>query len=51
MKQKYHPEMAVLALSGNHCTDKRLAVINWIRGRWKSVVAEALILGKVVETL
>lgn len=49
--QKHFPEMVVLALSGNYCTDKKPAAINWIEGRGKSVVAEAVIPGKVVKTV
>ncbi|KAL0069673.1 3-hydroxy-3-methylglutaryl-coenzyme A (HMG-CoA) reductase isozyme [Marasmius tenuissimus] len=49
--QKEFPEMIVLALSGNYCTDKKPAAINWIEGRGKSIVAEAVIPGKVVETV
>ncbi|KAF7321950.1 3-hydroxy-3-methylglutaryl coenzyme A reductase [Mycena kentingensis (nom. inval.)] len=45
------PEMIVLALSGNYCTDKKPAAINWIEGRGKSVVAEAVIPGKVVKSV
>ncbi|KAG8746285.1 3-hydroxy-3-methylglutaryl-coenzyme A (HMG-CoA) reductase isozyme [Ceratobasidium sp. 414] len=48
---EYFPEMSVLALSGNFCTDKKPAAINWIEGRGKSVVAEAVIPGKVVKTV
>ncbi|KAG8933219.1 3-hydroxy-3-methylglutaryl-coenzyme A (HMG-CoA) reductase isozyme [Tulasnella sp. 418] len=47
----YFPEMSVLALSGNYCTDKKPAAINWIEGRGKSVVAEAVIPGSVVKTV
>ena len=43
------PRMSILALSGNYCTDKKPAAINWIEGRGKSVVAEAVIPGKVVK--
>ncbi|KAL0564502.1 3-hydroxy-3-methylglutaryl-coenzyme A (HMG-CoA) reductase isozyme [Marasmius crinis-equi] len=43
--------MIVLALSGNYCTDKKPAAINWIEGRGKSIVAEAVVPGKVVETV
>ena len=43
------PRMSVLALSGNYCTDKKPAAINWIEGRGKSVVAEAVIPGKIVK--
>lgn len=48
---EYFPEMNVLALSGNYCTDKKPAAINWIEGRGKSVVAEAVIPGKVVKSV
>ncbi|KAI0089002.1 hydroxymethylglutaryl-coenzyme A reductase-domain-containing protein [Irpex rosettiformis] len=49
--QKEFPEMITLALSGNYCTDKKPAAINWIEGRGKGVVAEAVIPGKVVKTV
>ncbi|CAG7847758.1 3-hydroxy-3-methylglutaryl-coenzyme A reductase 2 Short=HMG-CoA reductase 2 [Serendipita indica DSM 11827] len=45
------PQMSILALSGNYCTDKKPAAINWIEGRGKSVVAEAVIPGKIVKTV
>ncbi|KIY45066.1 hypothetical protein FISHEDRAFT_50051 [Fistulina hepatica ATCC 64428] len=45
------PDMITLALSGNYCTDKKPAAINWIEGRGKSVVAEAVIPGKVVKSV
>lgn len=45
------PHMNILALSGNYCTDKKPAAINWIEGRGKSVVAEAVIPGKVVSSV
>lgn len=43
------PEMQIISLSGNFCTDKKPAAINWIDGRGKSVVSEAIIPGEVVE--
>lgn len=46
-----YPEMNVLALSGNYCTDKKPAAINWIEGRGKSVVAEAVVPGSVVKSV
>ncbi|PPQ94068.1 hypothetical protein CVT25_009737 [Psilocybe cyanescens] len=49
--QQHYPEMVVLALSGNYCTDKKPAAINWIEGRGKSVVAEAVIPGRIVTTV
>ncbi|KAG8800213.1 3-hydroxy-3-methylglutaryl-coenzyme A (HMG-CoA) reductase isozyme [Serendipita sp. 398] len=45
------PQMNILALSGNYCTDKKPAAINWIEGRGKSVVAEAVIPGKIVKSV
>lgn len=41
-------DMQTITLSGNYCTDKKAAAINWIDGRGKSVVAEAIIPGDVV---
>ncbi|KAJ8515331.1 hypothetical protein ONZ45_g7224 [Pleurotus djamor] len=49
--QAEFPDMVVLALSGNYCTDKKPAAINWIEGRGKSVIAEAVIPGKVVKSV
>ncbi|XP_007941541.1 3-hydroxy-3-methylglutaryl-Coenzyme A reductase [Orycteropus afer afer] len=45
---EFFPEMQILAVSGNYCTDKKPAAINWIEGRGKSVVCEAVIPAKVV---
>ncbi len=42
------PEAQVLGLSGNVCTDKKPSAINWIEGRGKSVIAEAVIKADVV---
>ena len=42
-------DMSILTVSGNYCTDKKPAAINWIDGRGKSVVAEAIIPAKVVK--
>jgi hydroxymethylglutaryl-CoA reductase (NADPH) len=44
------PSLNLLALSGNLCTDKKPAAINWIEGRGKSVVVEAVIPKNVVKT-
>ena len=46
--QERFPAMQIIALSGNYCTDKKPAAINWIEGRGKSVVAEAVIPGSIV---
>ncbi|PYH92464.1 3-hydroxy-3-methylglutaryl-coenzyme A reductase [Aspergillus ellipticus CBS 707.79] len=44
-------DMATISVSGNFCTDKKAAAINWIDGRGKSVVAEAIISGDVVRSV
>ncbi|KAK3330005.1 hydroxymethylglutaryl-coenzyme A reductase-domain-containing protein [Apodospora peruviana] len=44
-------DMNIVSVSGNYCTDKKAAAINWIDGRGKSVVAEAIIPGDVVRSV
>jgi len=44
------PELQLVALSGNMCTDKKAAAVNWIEGRGKSVVVEAIIPKDVVRS-
>ncbi|KAJ5805548.1 uncharacterized protein N7503_003150 [Penicillium pulvis] len=44
-------DMSIISLSGNFCTDKKAAAINWTDGRGKSVVAEAIIPGDVVKSV
>ena len=34
------PDLELLSLSGNYCTDKKPSAVNWIEGRGKSVVCE-----------
>ncbi|XP_010025657.2 3-hydroxy-3-methylglutaryl-coenzyme A reductase 1 [Eucalyptus grandis] len=46
--QKDFPDMDVMGISGNFCSDKKPAAVNWIEGRGKSVVCEAVIKGDVV---
>ncbi|KAM3938783.1 3-hydroxy-3-methylglutaryl-Coenzyme A reductase isoform 1-T2 [Leptodactylus fuscus] len=46
--QEEFPELQVLAVSGNFCTDKKPAAINWVEGRGKSVVCESTIPASVV---
>ncbi|XP_032425212.1 3-hydroxy-3-methylglutaryl-coenzyme A reductase-like [Xiphophorus hellerii] len=46
--KQHFPDVEVLSLSGNYCTDKKSAAINWILGRGKSAVCEATIPAKVV---
>ncbi|KAL6209092.1 hypothetical protein ACLB2K_020035 [Fragaria x ananassa] len=42
------PDMDVIGISGNYCSDKKPAAVNWIEGRGKSVVCEAVIKGDIV---
>ncbi|KAJ3634396.1 hypothetical protein Zmor_019115, partial [Zophobas morio] len=49
--QNLFPDMRIISLSGNFCTDKKPAAVNWIQGRGKSVVSEAIIKKDVVENL
>lgn len=48
MNESGFEDMSIISVSGNFCTDKKPAAINWIDGRGKSVVAEAIIPGDVV---
>lgn len=46
--QTRHPQMEILSLSGNFCSDKKPAAVNWIEGRGKGVVCEAIVPAGVV---
>ncbi|KAJ6921113.1 3-hydroxy-3-methylglutaryl-coenzyme A reductase 1-like [Populus alba x Populus x berolinensis] len=43
------PDMEVIGISGNYCSDKKPAAVNWIGGRGKSVVCEAIIKEEIVK--
>uniref|UniRef100_A0A0V0IP90 3-hydroxy-3-methylglutaryl coenzyme A reductase n=2 Tax=Solanum chacoense TaxID=4108 RepID=A0A0V0IP90_SOLCH len=47
--QNEYPDMDVIGISGNFCSDKKPAAVNWIEGRGKSVVCEAIITEEVVK--
>nr|QED58292.1 3-hydroxy-3-methylglutaryl coenzyme A reductase [Phalaenopsis japonica] len=47
--QNDFPDMDVISISGNFCSDKKPAAVNWIEGRGKSVVCEAIIKGEIVK--
>ncbi|KAH1266753.1 3-hydroxy-3-methylglutaryl-coenzyme A reductase 1 [Glycine max] len=47
--QSDFPDMDVIGISGNFCSDKKAAAVNWIEGRGKSVVCEAVIKEEVVK--
>ncbi|KAI1205592.1 3-hydroxy-3-methylglutaryl-CoA reductase [Annulohypoxylon truncatum] len=44
-------DMVIVSVSGNYCIDKKAAAINWIDGRGKGIVAEAIIPGDVVKAV
>ncbi|KAI1082099.1 3-hydroxy-3-methylglutaryl-CoA reductase [Whalleya microplaca] len=44
-------DMSIISVSGNYCIDKKPAALNWIDGRGKSVVAEAIIPGDIVRSV
>ncbi|KAH7365942.1 hypothetical protein KP509_18G055300 [Ceratopteris richardii] len=46
--QRAFPDMDIVSISGNYCADKKATAINWIEGRGKSVVCEAVIKEEVV---
>lgn len=46
--QKEFTDMDVISVSGNFCADKKPTAVNWIEGRGKSVVCEAIITEAVV---
>ncbi|KAK4804212.1 hypothetical protein SAY86_004029 [Trapa natans] len=48
---KDFPDMEVMGISGNFCSDKKPAAVNWIEGRGKSVVCEAILKGDVVRKI
>ncbi|XP_011041288.1 PREDICTED: 3-hydroxy-3-methylglutaryl-coenzyme A reductase 1, partial [Populus euphratica] len=43
------PDMEVIGISGNYCSDKKPAAVNWIGGRGKSVVCEAIIKEEIIK--
>mmetsp|Transcript_18250 Transcript_18250/g.17583 ORF Transcript_18250/g.17583 Transcript_18250/m.17583 type:complete len:584 (-) Transcript_18250:683-2434(-) len=45
------PDLVLVAISGNMCTDKKPSAINWILGRGKSIVVEAVISDKIVKNV
>ncbi|KHN94691.1 HMG CoA reductase [Metarhizium album ARSEF 1941] len=44
-------DMNIVTVSGNFCIDKKPAALNWIDGRGKGVVAEAIIPADVVKSV
>ena len=50
LRDEFDANLELVALSGNMCTDKKAAAVNWLQGRGKSVVVEAIIPADVVRT-
>lgn len=46
--QDVFPAMEIVSVSGNFCADKKATAVNWIQGRGKSVLCEAVIKEEVV---
>ncbi|KIA75647.1 hypothetical protein HK57_00579 [Aspergillus ustus] len=51
MRDTGFPDMQIISLSANYCSDKKPAAINWIDGRGKSVVAQATIPAEIVKSV
>ncbi|KAK5639546.1 hypothetical protein RI129_012038 [Pyrocoelia pectoralis] len=51
MIQVHFPNMEILSISGNFCADKKVAAINWIEGRGKSVVCEAIVPSETITSI
>jgi hydroxymethylglutaryl-CoA reductase (NADPH) len=49
--QEAFKEAQLVSVSGNMCSDKKPAAVNWIEGRGKSVICEALIKKDIVESV
>lgn len=43
------PDIEVLSISGNYCTDKKPSAVNWIEGRGKYVICDAIVPAHVVD--
>lgn len=48
---KMFPDMQIISLSGNFCSDKKPAAINWIKGRGKRVICECIIPAEKLRTI
>ncbi|XP_037081735.1 LOW QUALITY PROTEIN: 3-hydroxy-3-methylglutaryl-coenzyme A reductase-like [Pollicipes pollicipes] len=49
--QQLFPEIVITSVSSNVCTDKKPSAVNWIRGRGKSVICEAVVPADVVTSV
>jgi len=49
--EREFPDLVLIAISGNMCTDKKPAAINWILGRGKSIVVESIVPESIVKSV
>jgi len=49
--KEHFPDCELISVSGNYCTDKKAAALNWIDGRGKSVTCEATLKKGLVESV
>merc|ERR1711871_946284 len=49
--EEQYPDLVLVAISGNFCCDKKPAAVNWIMGRGKSIVVEAIIPADIVKSV
>jgi hydroxymethylglutaryl-CoA reductase (NADPH) len=49
--EEHFPDLVLVAISGNFCCDKKPAAVNWIMGRGKSIVVEAVIPADIVKSV
>uniref|UniRef100_UPI00358FB2E8 3-hydroxy-3-methylglutaryl-Coenzyme A reductase n=1 Tax=Myxine glutinosa TaxID=7769 RepID=UPI00358FB2E8 len=47
--QERFPDLKIMSVSGNFCTDKKPSALNWLEGRGKSVVCETILPSTVVQ--
>jgi hydroxymethylglutaryl-CoA reductase (NADPH) len=47
--KRQFPQARLVSISGNLCVDKKASALNWIEGRGKTVVAEAILPNSIVE--
>ncbi|CAF0930005.1 unnamed protein product [Didymodactylos carnosus] len=51
LKQSWDSAIDMISISGNYCIDKKPSALNWIDGRGKSVIAEAIISSDVLKNV
>jgi hydroxymethylglutaryl-CoA reductase (NADPH) len=49
--ETHFPDMDVISIAGNFCTDKKASAVNWIEGRGRSVVADVTLKAEVIKNV